>query len=224
MPAKSTSQQHLMGMVHAYKEGKLDTKNVPASLLSKIKKIAKGISDEDAKHFAETKHKGLPKRVKEGKTPIKKEHQEKYKTISPERQLKYLMDLGYSKGEIEDWTGKRSTRSPGWEKPTDRKPKKAKKESYQPTFKQYLIEITQKERQMLVPPPAVQKIYNQIKQKYGFVKRDVFFNKLADRLNLSVAGLQRLQQLPALRALPFADEEDKLVRIGGPQVPVPGET
>ena len=84
------------------------------------------------------------------------------------------------------------------------------------TFKEYLTEITQKERQMLVPPPAVEKLYAQIKRKNGIVKRDVFFNALADRLNLSVAGLQRLQRLPALRALPFDDEEDKAVRPRDP--------
>ena len=62
---------------------------------------------------------------------------------------------------------------------------------------------------MLVPPPAIQKIYAQIKKKHGVVKRDVFYNTLADRLNLSVAGIQRLQRLPALQVLPFDDEHDQ---------------
>ena len=79
MPAVSKSQQRLMGMVHAYKKGDLDLKDLSPSLANKIKSIAdgtkrktgdkrtktKGISDKDAKHFASTKHKGLPEKVKE---------------------------------------------------------------------------------------------------------------------------------------------------------------
>lgn len=42
-----------MGMVHAYKKGKL--KNSP----DKVKEVAKHISDKDAKDFASTKTKGL---------------------------------------------------------------------------------------------------------------------------------------------------------------------
>ena len=59
MPAVSGSQQRLFGMVHAYKKGKL--KKAP----KKIKEIAKHISDEDAEHFAKTKHKGLPEKKAE---------------------------------------------------------------------------------------------------------------------------------------------------------------
>jgi hypothetical protein len=56
MPAKSKSQQRLFGMVHAYQKGKL--KDAPES----VKEIARSISDEDAEHFAKTKHKGLPEK------------------------------------------------------------------------------------------------------------------------------------------------------------------
>ena len=56
MPSTSKSQQRLFGMVHAYQTGKL--KNAPES----VKRISKNISEEDARHFAETKHKGLPER------------------------------------------------------------------------------------------------------------------------------------------------------------------
>lgn len=56
MPALSKSQQRLMGMVHAYKNGKL--KNAPP----KIKDVAKHISDEDARDFAKTKTKALPEK------------------------------------------------------------------------------------------------------------------------------------------------------------------
>jgi len=60
MPAASKSQQRLMGMVHAYQQGKLNTKSINADLLGKIRKIAGGIKKKSAKDFAETKHKGLP--------------------------------------------------------------------------------------------------------------------------------------------------------------------
>lgn len=56
MPAKSKSQQRLMAMVHAYKNGKM--KKAP----EKIKEIAKNISDTDARDFAKTKHEGLPEK------------------------------------------------------------------------------------------------------------------------------------------------------------------
>lgn len=56
MPALSKSQQRLMGMVHAYKKGKL--KHAP----KKIKDVAKHISDEDARDFAKTKTDKLPEK------------------------------------------------------------------------------------------------------------------------------------------------------------------
>ena len=142
MPAKSKSQQRLMGMVHAYKKGELDMSDMSAAMKKKIKKIAATIKDEDSKKFAETKHKGLPE-VKEARNI---------------------------------------------------------------TFKEFLVEMTMKERKMLTPPPAIQKLYANIKRKYGIVKRDVFFSQLADKLNLTVGGLKRIQQLPAIRALPFDDQ------------------
>lgn len=43
-------------MVHAYQKGKL--KHAPA----KVREIAKHISEEDAEHFAKTRHDGLPER------------------------------------------------------------------------------------------------------------------------------------------------------------------
>ena len=59
MPAKSKAQQRLFGMVHAYQKGKL--KHAPA----KVREIARHISSDDAKHFAETSHRGLPERKRE---------------------------------------------------------------------------------------------------------------------------------------------------------------
>lgn len=79
MPSTSKSQQRLMGMVYAYKSGKLELDDLPDSLSKKIKGIAdgtrkktgdrrrktKGIDTDSAKHYASTKHKGLPEKVKE---------------------------------------------------------------------------------------------------------------------------------------------------------------
>jgi hypothetical protein len=57
MPAVSKAQQNLMGMVHKFKQegGKASPK---------VKKIAKSMSGKDAKDFASTKTKNLPKHVK----------------------------------------------------------------------------------------------------------------------------------------------------------------
>jgi len=57
--AKSKSQQQFFGMVHAVKKGELKNPS-PA-----VKAAAKSISDKEAKKFARTKHKGLPKYVSE---------------------------------------------------------------------------------------------------------------------------------------------------------------
>lgn len=62
MPAKSKSQQRLFGMVHAYQKGELKGAS------DEVKDIAKSISKKDAEDFAETKHKGLPNKVKKTKT------------------------------------------------------------------------------------------------------------------------------------------------------------
>ena len=57
MPAKSKSQQRLMGMVHnCQKTGKCAS--------DEISKIAASIKASDATDFAETKHKDLPNKVK----------------------------------------------------------------------------------------------------------------------------------------------------------------
>ena len=61
MPAKSKEQQRLFGWVHAYQKG--ECKDAPEN----IKDIANSISKKDAKEFAETKHKGLPEKVKHKK-------------------------------------------------------------------------------------------------------------------------------------------------------------
>jgi hypothetical protein len=144
MPAKSKSQQRLMGMVHAYKKGELKSSEMPAGLRKKVKKIAGGIKNKSAKEFAKTKHKGLPEKVKE--------------------QAKL-------------------------------------------TFKEYLIEMTQKEREMLTPHPSVVKLYRDIKKQFGIVKRETFLNAAIDRFNLSKGGFERFKSNPAIRAMRFDDDQ-----------------
>lgn len=56
-----------MGMVYAYKQGDLDTSEMDDALVKKIKGIAKDMSMEDAKKYAETKHDDLPEEVKENR-------------------------------------------------------------------------------------------------------------------------------------------------------------
>lgn len=55
MPAQSKAQQKLFALVHLYQQGKLPVDKVSA----KIKRVAKTISPEDAKKYAETKHVAL---------------------------------------------------------------------------------------------------------------------------------------------------------------------
>lgn len=62
----SKSQQRLMGMVHAYKQGKLKLSDIKSKILqNKIRDMANNLTDIDAKKFAKTKHSGLPNKVSE---------------------------------------------------------------------------------------------------------------------------------------------------------------
>jgi hypothetical protein len=60
MPSVSKAQQRFMGMVHAYNKGELKDSEVSQA----IKDAAKGMKKKSAKDYASTKHKGLPKKVK----------------------------------------------------------------------------------------------------------------------------------------------------------------
>lgn len=60
MPARSKSQQRLFAMVHAYNKGEFHGSR---SLRKRVADLSKHISDEDARHFAKTKHDGLPERA-----------------------------------------------------------------------------------------------------------------------------------------------------------------
>jgi len=61
MPSVSKKQQRAMGMAYAAKDGKID----PSKLKGSPKELYDSMSKKDLKDFAETKHKGLPEKVKE---------------------------------------------------------------------------------------------------------------------------------------------------------------
>jgi len=71
MPAKSKAQQRFFGMVSAYKAGKLKTSKLNKKFVKKIKKTAEDMKAKDIKDFAETKTKGLPKKLKKENNIIK---------------------------------------------------------------------------------------------------------------------------------------------------------
>lgn len=61
MPSVSKQQQKFMGLVHAVQKG-----DVPKSAISKkAQQVAKDMNPKDVKDFASTKHKGLPKKIKQ---------------------------------------------------------------------------------------------------------------------------------------------------------------
>lgn len=84
MPAKSKSQQRLFGMVHAYQKGELKHPS------EEIKNIANSISKKDAEDFAETKHKGLPNKVKKTKNESVKLTESQLNSIITESINKHL--------------------------------------------------------------------------------------------------------------------------------------
>jgi hypothetical protein len=61
MPSKSKAQQKFMGMVHALQKG--DMKSSDAS--TSVKKAAQSMKKSDAKDYASTPHKNLPRKVKQ---------------------------------------------------------------------------------------------------------------------------------------------------------------
>ena len=61
MPSSSKAQQKFMGIVHGIQKGTID----PSSVSGAAKKAAKSMKKKSAKDYASTKHKGLPKKVKE---------------------------------------------------------------------------------------------------------------------------------------------------------------
>ena len=85
------------------------------------------------------------------------------------------------------------------------------KEKYRPTFKQFLVEITEKERKAMTPPASVQKVLVRLMKEHGTINRHKFYHTLATKFDLSPAGLQRIiEREPWVRAIPFEDLQKQL--------------
>jgi len=61
MPSVSKQQQKFMGLVHAVQKGDV----VKSAVSKKVQQVAKDMDNKDVKDFASTKHKGLPKKIKQ---------------------------------------------------------------------------------------------------------------------------------------------------------------
>ena len=61
MPSKSKQQQKFMGMVHSLQKGDMK----PSDASAELKRAAKSLGKKDAKDYASTPHKGLPRKVKQ---------------------------------------------------------------------------------------------------------------------------------------------------------------
>ena len=65
MPSTSKAQQRLMGMAYSVKKGDSKISDIDSSYRDKVKDLVDGMSLEDLKDFAETKHDDLPDHVEE---------------------------------------------------------------------------------------------------------------------------------------------------------------
>ncbi len=110
MPAKSQAQQKFMGMVHAAQKGEK-----PAS--KAVAKVAKDMPKKAAKDFASTKHKGLPKKVKEATDTVEKDEKGNVKSWKHEGDWKKT-DNKQGRGKVTNLSDKarRQTMKMGKEK------------------------------------------------------------------------------------------------------------
>ena len=67
MPAKSRSQHGLMGMVLAYKRGDLPSEKIPPGVRSRVKRMAKEMSEDQVSDFTSTKSSHLPEHKTRGR-------------------------------------------------------------------------------------------------------------------------------------------------------------
>ena len=108
MPAKSKAQQRFFGMVRAAQKGE-------GASSPEVAKVADEISDNDAKKFAKTKHKGLPEKKKVDESTKHVVDGEKYLKL-PKKYKKLAKDksdhrsaLGKAKDAVTDKLGKTNT-------------------------------------------------------------------------------------------------------------------
>ena len=64
MPSTSKSQQRLMAQAYALKKGEIEPSDIKPEYKKEIEDIAKGMTQQQLKDFASTKHKGLPEKAK----------------------------------------------------------------------------------------------------------------------------------------------------------------
>ena len=65
MPARSRTQQRLMGQALAYKRKEIKSKDLDPRYADRIKKLSKSMTTKQLRDFAKTKHKNLPEKVQE---------------------------------------------------------------------------------------------------------------------------------------------------------------
>tara|TARA_R110000751_G_scaffold57569_6_gene122038 strand:- start:71 stop:448 length:378 start_codon:yes stop_codon:yes gene_type:complete len=65
MPAKSKTQQRLMGMAYSVKKGDSNIKDIDSLYRDKVKDLVDGMSLSKLKDYAETNHTNLPDKVDE---------------------------------------------------------------------------------------------------------------------------------------------------------------
>ena len=99
MPAQPKQQQKFMGMVHALKKGDMK----PSDASPELKKVAQSMSDKDAKDFASTSHKGLPKKVKQEILNKLKELNESVKQSDYISGLKHLQKAVFTQHQKWDY-------------------------------------------------------------------------------------------------------------------------
>ena len=66
MPSKSKTQQRLMGVAYAVKNGDMQLSDVDSNYRDKVESLVDGMTQKQLKDFAETKHDDLPEEITEG--------------------------------------------------------------------------------------------------------------------------------------------------------------
>lgn len=95
MPARSTAQQRLMAQAYAIKMGAKEPEDLNPKYKKTIMDLAKGMTKEELRKYAETRHKGLPHHVDEAELgvslePIPSESMPKFNPHGPGKIIPFL--------------------------------------------------------------------------------------------------------------------------------------
>lgn len=95
MPARSTAQQRLMGQAYAIKIGAMEPEDLNPRYRSEILNLAKRMTREELKKYAETRQKGLPHYVDESEMntslePIPSDTMPKFNPHGPGKIVPFL--------------------------------------------------------------------------------------------------------------------------------------